>query len=230
MPKYIVLVLKIAYYCIKYWNINAATMPSLAEYIKNNPKFKKLTLWLMFPADQAKPRAWVGFFLNPFFHKREKGSVIRKRARMDVVPFNAFQLGEKSLIEDFATINNGVGAVIIGRETLIGIGDVVIGPVSIGNHVILAQNVVLSGLNHTYTDISRPIKEQPVVTKIIVIHDDCWIGANSVITSGVSIGKHSIVAGGSVVTKDVPAFSIVAGNPAKVIKAYNEHTGIWEKL
>jgi acetyltransferase-like isoleucine patch superfamily enzyme len=205
-------------------------MPSLAENIKSSPKIKRLILWLMFPNNQAKPRAWVGIFINPFFHTRKRGSIIRSRSRMDVVPFNSFELGEKSLIEDFVTINNGVGAVKIGNDTLIGIGDVIIGPVTIGDHVILAQNVVLSGLNHTYTDISKSIKEQPVVTNLIVIHDDCWIGANSVITSGVTIGKHAIVAGGSVVTKDVPAYSIVAGNPAKVIKAYNEKTGSWEKM
>jgi acetyltransferase-like isoleucine patch superfamily enzyme len=230
MLKYIVLVSKIDYYCINYWNIIFTIMPSLAERIKNSPKIKKLILWMMFPTNQAKPRSWVRIFINPFFHIQKKGSVIRSRSRMDVVPFSPFELGENSIIEDFATINNGVGAVKIGKETLVGIGDVIIGPVTIGDHVILAQNVVISGLNHTYIDISRPIKDQPVITNLIVIHDDCWIGANSVITSGVTVGKHSIVAGGAVVTKDVPPFAIVAGNPAKVIKAYNEASGIWEKV
>ena len=48
--------------------------------------------------------------------------------------------------------------------------------------------------------------------------------------AGVRIGKHSIIAGGSVVTKDVPAYSVVAGNPARVIKKYNSESGLWEKV
>jgi acetyltransferase-like isoleucine patch superfamily enzyme len=149
---------------------------------------------------------------------------------LDVVPFNNFELGARSIIEDFSTINNGVGPVIIGDDTLIGIGNVIIGPVLIGNNVILAQNVVLSGLNHGYEDVSKPIRSQPVKTKQISIDDDCWIGANVVITAGITIGKHAVIAGGSVVTKDVPAFAVAVGNPAKVIKIYNPNTGDWEKV
>ncbi len=66
-------------------------------------------------------------------------------------------------------------------------------------------------------------------TAQITIGNDSWIGANAVITAGVTIGKHVIVAAGSVVTKSVPDFTIVAGNPARTIKQYNEITGNWEK-
>ena len=62
------------------------------------------------------------------------------------------------------------------------------------------------------------------------MEDDCWIGANVVITAGVKIGKHCVIAAGSVVTKDIPAFSIAAGNPAKVIKQYHATTAKWEKV
>jgi len=133
------------------------------------------------------------------------------------------------VIEDFSTINNGVGPVVIGDHTLIGIGCVVIGPVTFGHNIILAQNIVISGLNHNYEDPDLPIVQQNVYTKLIRIEDDCWIGANAVITAGVTIGKHSVVAAGSVVTKDVPPFSIAAGNPAKIIKQYNAETKSWER-
>ena len=63
--------------------------------------------------------------------------------------------------------------------------------------------------------------EQGVNRSFVKIEDDCWIAANSVILSGVTVGKGSIVAAGAVVTKDVPPFSIVAGNPAQVIKSRN---------
>ncbi|RXK81794.1 acyltransferase [Filimonas effusa] len=202
---------------------------SVTTFIKTNPRVKKLVHRLLIPKGGARPRLWVRMFLNPFIHKKGKGATIRWRTRIDVVPFNAFTMGTKAVIEDFCTINNGVGAVSIGNHSLVGMSNVIIGPVSIGNNVIMAQNIVASGLNHTYTDVTLPIQAQNVTTAPIVIEDDCWIAANVVITAGVTIGKHSVIAGGSVVTKDIPPFSVAAGNPAKVIKQYNPQSGEWER-
>ncbi|MGX5819042.1 acyltransferase [Chitinophaga lutea] len=202
---------------------------SLKDKIKQSPRLKELTLWMLMPKGQARPRTWVKWFVNPFFHKIGKGSLIRRRTRMDVLPFNPFEIGEYSTIEDFATVNNGVGAVRIGHHTRIGIGNVLIGPVQVGNHVIFAQNIVLSGLNHGYENPDVPISLQDCTTKEIIVEDDCWIGANAVVTAGVRIGKHAVIAGGSVVTKDVPPYCIVAGNPARIIKRFNSQTGAWEK-
>src|SRR4051794_34412149 len=111
---------------------------SLKEKIKANKRLKRFVHWLLIPSHQARPRRWVSWFVNPFYHKRGKHAVIKRRTRMDVLPFNRFELGEYSTIEDFCTINNGVGDVIIGRETRIGMGNVLIGPVIIGNAVMLA--------------------------------------------------------------------------------------------
>ena len=122
-----------------------------------------------------------------------------------------------------------MGDVIIGDHCTIGISNVIIAPVTIGSNVILAQHVCLSGLNHGYEDIHTPINQQKCTTAEIIIEDECWIGANSVVVAGVTIGKHSVVAGGSVVVKDVPPFSIVAGNPAKLIRQYNPSTQKWER-
>lgn len=204
-------------------------MPELFNIIKSNPNLKKIIHRMLIPQDEARPRLWVKWFVNPFFHKKGKGSIIRYNTRMDVLPFNKFEMGTKSTIEDFSTINNGVGDIFIGNESLIGLSNVIIGPVQIGNNVIIAQNVVMSGLNHTYTDVEIPISKQPVSVKRITIEDDCWIASNSVITAGVTIGKHAVVAAGSVVTKDVMPFSIVAGNPAKLIKKYNAISNTWER-
>ncbi len=202
----------------------------LIETVKSNPKLKAFALWLMVPKNQARPRLWVKLFLNPFKHKRGRNSLIRTRTRMDVMPFNDFVLGDDSTIEDFATVNNGVGRVLIGNRTRIGISCVVIGPVTIGDDVMLAQNIVMSGLNHPYEDVSIPISKQKVTTKEIKVEDEVWIGSNAVITAGVTIGKHSVVAAGSVVTKDVPAYSVVVGNPARIIRRYNFETKNWEKV
>ncbi len=202
---------------------------SVSGIIKNKPGLKKFIHWLLVPKNEARPRDWVKVFVNPFVHKRGKRSIIREYTRLDLLPFNKFTLGKRSVIEDFTTVNNGVGDLIIGENTLIGIGNVLIGPVTIGNNVILAQNIVISGLNHQYKDINTPIREQNVTTALITIEDDCWIAANSVITAGVTIGKHCVVAAGSVVTKDIPPFSVAAGNPAKVIKQFDTTLNDWVK-
>ena len=203
---------------------------SIINRIKSNPRLKSWVLWLMIPRNQARPRWWVQRFVNPMKHYRGKNTTICRSVRMNVLPFRHFALGSDSTIEDFATINNGVGDVVIGERTRIGLSCVVIGPATIGNDVMLAQNIVLSGLNHGYEDIKQPISTQPCTTATIVVEDEVWIGANAVVTAGVTIGKHSIVAAGSVVTKNVPPYTIVGGNPARPLKQYNPTTQQWERI
>lgn len=203
---------------------------SIVSRIKSNPKLKQFALKLLIPANDHKPRLWVRLFLNPFKHSRGRGSIIRWRTRMDLFPFNNFTLGKKSLIEDFTTVNNGVGDVVIGDRTIIGLGNTIIGPVMIGNDVMFAQNVVVSGMNHGYEDVNLPPSKQKDICRQINIEDNVWIGANSVITAGITIGRHCVIGGGSVVTKDIPSYSVAVGNPAKIIKKLNVHTKIWEKV
>ncbi len=202
----------------------------IKRYLKKSESTKRIALYLLMPGNQARPRWWVSIFVNPFVHKTGRRAVIRRSTRMDVLPFNSFRLGDDATIEDFAVINNGVGEVSIGNRTMIGISSVLIGPLQIGNDVMLAQHVVISALNHGYADVTLPISLQPVTTKPVVIEDEAWIGANAVITAGVRVGKHAVVAAGSVVTKDVLPYSIVAGNPARLIKKYNALTGAWESV
>ncbi len=103
--------------------------------------------------------------------------------------------------------------------------------VTIGKDVLFAGNVHITDHSHGYELIDVPIARQKLICKgPIVIEDQCWLGFNCEILSGVHIGRHSVVAARAVVTKDVPAFSIVAGNPAKIIKQYNIETKQWERL
>lgn len=202
----------------------------LKEKIKSNEKLKKLVHWSILIPKQTRPRLWIKWFVNPFYHKKGKGAIIRYRTRLDVVPWNQFELGEDSTIEDFSAINNGVGPVIIGNRTKIGLSNTIIGPVTIGNDVRLAQNITLSGLNHNYEDVNRPIHIQGVSTASISIGDGTWIGANVVVLAGVTIGKNCVVAAGSVVTKDIPNYAVAVGNPARVLKQYNPEKQLWEKV
>jgi acetyltransferase-like isoleucine patch superfamily enzyme len=202
---------------------------SIAAKIKSDPRLKTFMYNLMVVPRQARPRLWVRWFVNPFVHKKGRGVIIRWSARLDVLPSRAFSVGAYSVIESNAVINNGVGDVIIGENVTVGIGNIIIGPVKIGNNVILAQHIGISGLNHGYSDPNVPIRDQKCTIGQITIGDDSWIGTNAVITAGVTIGKHCVVAAGSVVTKDVPDYTVVGGNPAKILRQYNPATGAWER-
>lgn len=202
---------------------------SLAEKIKSNPSLKKLALWLISSGGGVRPRWWVRVFVNPFYHKKGRNTHIFRRARVDTMPFNVFEMGDNCTIEDFTFINNGMGPVKIGDSAFIGAMNVIIGPVTIGSHIMTAQNVVMSGLNHGFSDVTVGFRYQPCTTGLITIGDGSWIGANSVITAGVIVGKYCVIAAGSVVTKNVPDYSIAAGNPARVIKQFNHQTKEWER-
>ncbi|MDR0895158.1 MAG: acyltransferase [Prevotellaceae bacterium] len=191
-------------------------LSALKQQINNSPRLKQRLHRLMF--QHGRPRSWVKWLLNPWVFQYGKRVVIRRRSVLNLSPNNPFSIGDNSRIEEFCVLDNGVGEISIGNETLIGLRCTLIGPLRIGSQVILAQNVVLSGLNHCYQDTTQPIIKQGITTATIIIDDDVWIGANAVITAGVHIGKHCVVAAGSIVTKDVPPYSVVAGNPARVIK------------
>jgi acetyltransferase-like isoleucine patch superfamily enzyme len=92
------------------------------------------------------------------------------------------------------------------------------GDINIGDNVSISHNVSIISFDHTYQDINTPIKYNPSIAKKIIINDDIWIGAGSRILGGVTIHKRSIIAAGSVVTKEVDSHSIYAGTPAKKIK------------
>ncbi len=178
---------------------------------------KRVVLDAMIHPVGTRPRLWLRA-LRPFYTHCRWSSIIRRSARMDVVPFNRFELGSRSVVESFACINNMVGDVVIGDNTRIGLGNTIIGPVRIGNHVNLAQNIVVTALNHNFSEPDKPIDSQGVSTRPVVIGDDVWIGANCTILPGVTIGNHVVVAAGSVVTHDVPDHSLCLGSPARVVK------------
>lgn len=184
---------------------------------KGSPKLKSFVDWLIMNQVQTRPR-WYIRMLAPLYQHRGRHSVIHRSVRMDTPPYRKFSLGDYSVVESFSCINNAVGDVLIGDHTRIGLHNTIIGPVKIGDNVNLAQGITVTALNHNFNDPSKRIDEQGVSTSAVNIGNDIWIGANAVILPGVSIGNHSVVAAGAVVTKDVPAHTLVAGVPAKVIK------------
>jgi len=190
---------------------------NIRQKLKNSPRIKRLVDFFVMNQTETRPR-WYIRMLAPIYQHRGRGSIIHSSVRMDTPPYRAFHLGDHSVIESFSCINNAVGDVVIGDYTRVGIHNTIIGPVSIGSHVNLAQGITVTALNHNFDDPTKRIDEQNINTSPVVIADDVWIGANAVVLPGVTIGRHAVVAAGAVVTRDVPEFTVVAGVPAKVIK------------
>jgi galactoside O-acetyltransferase len=156
----------------------------------------------------------------------------------------AVKIGEKSIVECKFTFESDDGEIIIGHNTFIGNSNLISrNKIEIGNNVLISWNCYIQDHNShsldwqdraqelnvvypVYTDIMRngigniylnrnleKVKSAP-----IKICDKAWIGFNSIILKGVTIGEGAVVGAGSVVVKDVPPWSVVAGNPAKVVK------------
>lgn len=185
--------------------------------LKDSPWLKRLLDRLVMNQRDARPR-WYVRLLAPLYQHRGHGSKIYASVRMDTPPYRRFSLGRHSVVESFSCINNAVGDVIIGDHTRIGLHNTVIGPVTIGSNVNLAQGITVTALNHNFTDPQLRIDQQGVSTAPVVIGDDVWIGANATVLPGVTIGNHCVVAAGAVVTKDVPPCTLVGGVPAKILK------------
>ncbi|KAA2370822.1 acyltransferase [Alistipes shahii] len=108
----------------------------------------------------------------------------------------------------------------IGDESGIGANTSIPGNTIIGNHVILSRNCFILDKNHIFERTDIPLNDQGCYPpKQTVIEDDCWIGMNTLMTPGRHISKGTIIGMGSILTKDFPPYSVVGGNPAKLIKS-----------
>jgi acetyltransferase-like isoleucine patch superfamily enzyme len=156
---------------------------------------------------------------------RFSGSLIDE-INIDIDDLNSFSIGKNSSIRRNSVViinsRNVKSSICIGSDSYIGENNnlrAADGEIIIGNHSFISQGVTIVTSNHGMS-ITKPIFEQDWISKKskIIISDDVWIGANSVILPDVIISKGAVVAAGSIVTKDVPECAIVAGNPAKIIK------------
>ena len=181
------------------------------------------------------------FFGNSFFRKGVSfgfGSFIREHAKISggqyikignhsrIYPYSRIECFDKISGESFSPkliIGNNV---LMGRRTTILCAD----SITIGDDCMFASDCFISDENHGM-DPSLGIRyeRQKLTTKPVSIGKNVWIGEKAMIMPGVTIGDNSVIGGGSVVTKDVPANTLVAGNPAKAIKQYNYSTHSWER-
>jgi len=137
-------------------------------------------------------------------------------SEMATVGDGKLHLGNRSYIAAEAQV--GGGEVIFGEHCTLNAGGVVRGKVTLGDGVRIATGAQILGFNHGTEDLEKPIYKQPHTKKGIVIGDDVWVGANVVVLDGIKVGSHCILAAGAIVTKDVPEWSVMGGNPARIIK------------
>lgn len=97
------------------------------------------------------------------------------------------------------------------------------GFIEIGDNVMIGPRVSLFAENHNFRDVDKSIKDQGVHQKGIIIEDDCWIGSGSIILDGITIGRGSVIGAGTIVSKNIPPYSIVIDRKEKIIKKRTEN-------
>lgn len=129
--------------------------------------------------------------------------------------------GREARIEPKAFFNSG-RTISIGNYSSIGENCKLRGNVTIGDYVMMGEEVLFLALNHNFSRTDIPMCQQGFQPeKPITIGNDVWIGSRATILPGVTIGDGAIIGAGAVVTKDIPSMAIVGGVPAKVIKQRN---------
>jgi acetyltransferase-like isoleucine patch superfamily enzyme len=145
-------------------------------------------------------------------------------------------IGEDTLIGPGVALSAGMvpgqecitnPVVSIGDRCLIGKGSGIVGhfSITIGNDVWTGHHVYITDQNHGYEDVSVPISKQSQPERAVIIGDGSWLGHGSIILPGVTIGEHVVIGANSVVTKNIPSFSVAVGSPARVIRKFVENQG-----
>jgi acetyltransferase-like isoleucine patch superfamily enzyme len=146
------------------------------------------------------------------------------------------EIGERALIGPYATLSAGMPVPLDdGRDPIVSIGDrcwlgkgigiVAHERVEIGNDTCAGHFVYITDQNHGYENVDEPISTQLWKNAPVRIGADCWLGHGSVILPGTTIGRHVVVAAGSVVKGDIPDYSVVAGAPARIVRRYLPELG-----
>ena len=160
------------------------------------------------------------------FFEQHSNSNVSSNAEIEIDPSGSITIGQNVQINSDCSFSTK-GVLIIGNGTTFSKGCNINGNILIGENTLFGPNVFISSGKHHYKLRSKTIREQDAdalafypkedVYSKISIGNDCWIGVNSVIMSGVVLGNGVIVGAGSIVTKSFSDYSIIAGVPAKVI-------------
>jgi acetyltransferase-like isoleucine patch superfamily enzyme len=154
------------------------------------------------------------------------GTVLEHGARLTCLSRNGIRIGKRVTIGKYSLIECTSVLWHLGDGLEVGDGSSVgdysfigcAGGVTIGSNVLMGQRVSFHSQNHNFKDVTRPIREQGVTNAQIVVGDDCWLGAGTIILAGVEIGAGSVIAAGSVVSRSFGPNSVVAGVPARLVR------------
>lgn len=155
--------------------------------------------------------------LTPRYISINKGVYIEKNCRIEAVTsYNAARFQPSIVFEDNVSVQQNFHLTCACH-------------IKIGKNTAIAANVTITDIHHPYEDVQIPIEQQDIITRPVIIGEDCKIYNNVVVLPGVHIGKHCTIGANSVVTQAIPDYSVAVGAPAQVIKQYNFETEQWEK-
>lgn len=175
--------------------------------------FKYLFLILYYSIAQYLPKGYTPIVGKP-----------SRFIRSNICRFIFKRCGKNINVERKAYFGNGFN-VEIGDYSGIGVNCHIPNDTKIGNYVMMAENCFIIGSNHNFDRINIPMLKQGSNKKTTVIGNDVWIGRNVLMTPGRIISDGSIIAAGTVLTKDFPSYSIIGGNPSKLIKSRLQNFG-----
>lgn len=154
----------------------------------------------------------------PATNRGYPGGMIIRWLRSKIASLAFDKCGKGINVERLAYFGTGRG-IEVGNRSGIGVRAQLHRPLKIGNDVLMGPDVIIFGKTHVFADTTKSIASQGVTTpKLTTIGDGVWIGERAVIMNGLTIGEGAIIGTGAIVTKDVPAWAIVAGNPARIIR------------
>jgi acetyltransferase-like isoleucine patch superfamily enzyme len=176
--------------------------------------------WYPKTSEQKKEQAlWQQELSKHFNAKFGQNAFVSPEAHLYGIKH--LSIGDETFIASGCLIREA--ALNVGSHCSFNTGSYIQGNITMGDYVRIAPNANIVAMNHNFEDISKPIAAQGLSHKGIVIEDDVWIGAGATVLDGVTIGAHSIIGAGAVVTKSIPPYSIAAGNPARILRHRREN-------
>jgi acetyltransferase-like isoleucine patch superfamily enzyme len=150
----------------------------------------------------------------------ERGVVVDGLSRDGIEFGDNVMIGPYSVVRASTPANLGAG-VRFGKDSAVDAYSFIgaAGQITIGENVIMGQHVSFHAENHKYDRTDIPIKHQGTRRLGIVIEDDCWIGSNTVFLDGSHVERGCVIGAGSIVRGQIPAYSVAAGAPARVVKS-----------
>ncbi len=162
-----------------------------------------------FPSYIGKP-IFIGNFKRIFIGKKVR---IFPGARIEVVDKNS-----SIVFEDNISMGQNLHIISGGEQEL-----------RIGKNTTFSANVFITNIDHKYDEINKHILEQPLVSTKTQIGENCFIGYGAVIQAGTTLGKQCVVGSNAVVRGTFPDYCVIVGIPAKIVKRYDDKSGVWKK-